>query len=280
MRFSASRLKTWMNCSLQAKYKYIDRLPEDRVHAAAVFGSCMHLALDRFNSGQLDLAGAKKLFADAWTNPKKYGLEEPMLWAPRTSFGQYMKSGKDALDAYAERVSWRGRLVIATEHSFLVTLGDYELTGVVDHLEVTKDRKGRECLMVLDHKTGRTPTIAQLQADIQFSLYSYASRQPEFWLGNGPDFPPMELGEWHMEMTKDLPRLHIWHSVMQGKEYNCGERDEADFERLHRALQQIERAMELEVFVPDISGESCGWCPYREPCRLPIHDPVEAGPDW
>lgn len=278
MRFSASRIKTWMDCPLQAKFKYIDKLADDRVHAAAVFGSCMHLALEKFNNAEVDIKGAKKLFADAWTNPEKYNFQVPNMWAPRTSFGGYMKNGKDALDAYAERVSWRGRLVVATEHPFLVTLGSYELTGYVDHIEVTKDRKGREVLMLQDHKTGRTPPMNALAANIQMTVYDYASRQPEFWLGNGPDYPPMELGDWYYTMTKDLPRLNIWHSVMYGKEFNCGERDEADFERLHRVLEQIERAQQLDVYVPDISGDSCGFCPYTAPCRLPIHDDV--GSEW
>lgn len=277
MRFSASRIKTYMECPMKAYFKYVERLPEERVHAAAVFGNCMHLALEKFNVGDLDIKAATKLFADAWTNPTKYRFEQPTVWAKGTTFGGYMKNGKDALKAYGERVSWRGRQVIATEHPFLVTIGDYELTGYVDHLEITKDRKGRQVLLIQDHKTGKTPTVAQLNANIQFTIYDYASRQREFWLGNGPDFPPMIQGDWHMEMTKDLPRLNIWHSVMQGKEFNCGERDEADFERLHRVLQQIERAHDAEVFVPNISGDSCGFCPYTDPCRLPLH---EVGADW
>lgn len=274
MRYSASRIQTFMECPLRAKFQYIDLLPRDRMHAAAIFGSCMHLALEKYNNG-LDIKKTVKLFSDAWKDPIKFGFEEPGIWPKYQTHKGYMKAGKAALRAYDDKVTWRGRQVIATEHKFLVTLGEFELTGYVDHLELTKDKTGRKVLMVQDHKTGQAPTYAALGANIQFTVYDWASRQPEFWMGNGPDFPPMDQGEWHYEMAKDLPRLNVWHSVMNGKEYNAGERSQADFERLHRILQQITRANEHEVWIPNISGSTCGICPYTEPCRLPIHPEVE-----
>lgn len=278
-RFSASRLQTAMNCQMQFKFKYIDKLPDDRGNAAAVYGQCVHLALEKYNSQETDVKGAIKLFADAWNKPEKYNMMTPTIWAPRMSHAAYMKRGKDSIKAYAESISWRKREVVAVEHKFMVPMGDYELTGYVDHLEITKDKKGRRVLLVEDHKTStRAPSKTFLQGNIQFTVYDYATRQPEFWLGNGPDFPPMEQGEWYMEMTKDLPRLNMWHGVTIGKQISAGERDEKDFERLHLALQQIDKAIENDVFVLDISGETCGFCPYTVECGLPIHE--DTGPDW
>lgn len=268
-----------MNCQMQFKFKYIDKLPDDRGSAAAVYGQCVHLALEKFNLQETDAKGAVKLFMAAWNAPEKFGLMTPTIWPPRTSHASYMKRGKESIKKYVESISWRNREVIAAEHKFMVTLGDYELTGYVDHMEVTKDKKGRKCLMIMDHKTStKNPSKTFLQGNIQFTIYDYASRQPEFWLGNGPDFPPMEQGAWHMEMTKDLPRLNVWHNVNIGKEIYAGERDEKDFERLHLALTQIEKAIEKDVFMLDISGETCGFCPYTVECGLPIHD--DAGQDW
>lgn len=278
-RFSASRLQTAMNCQMQFKFKYVDKIPEEGVGAPGVYGQCVHLALEKFNAQETDAKGAVKLFAAVWNDPDKYGLRAPTIWPPRMSHAAYMKRGKESIKAYVESISWRKREVIAVEHKFLVPIGDYELTGYVDHMEVTKDKKGRRVLLIEDHKTStRAPSKTYLQGNIQFTIYDYASRQPEFWLGNGPDFPPMEQGEWHMEMTKDLPRLNMWHGVTIGKQISAGERDEKDFERLHFALKQIDKAIENDVFMLDISGETCGFCPYTVECGLPIHD--DTGSDW
>lgn len=63
-RFSASRIKTWMDCSLQAHFHYDEKLP-DQANAKGVFGTCIHAALDLYNkTGNLE--AAIDLFKDLW----------------------------------------------------------------------------------------------------------------------------------------------------------------------------------------------------------------------
>lgn len=130
---------------------------------------------------------------------------------------------------------------------------------------------------LLTHNTNaRQPYLSNLRLNIQFTVYDFASRQPEFWLGNGDDFPPIENAEWHIAQgVLDMPRSNIWYGLMQSKEFDAGERGDADYMRLYRVAQMIERALEHEVYVPNISGDSCTFCPYVEPCKLPI-DPRRA----
>jgi len=71
-----------------------------------------------------------------------------------------------------------------------------------------------------------------------------------------------------------MPRRAIWYALWSLKEIDAGPRDDADFMRLYRTVQQIERATQLEVWVPHI-GEACQLCAYANgPC--PVEVPTKA----
>ena len=268
MRLSASRMQTWMTCPLQAKFQYIDHLPRSQ-SAAATFGSCVHKGLEVLClTGKVDNAIA--VFKDRWTNPERYNIA-PETWPKGTTFGSYMGKGIAAIQAYHDKNKWMKHTLIASEHGFVVPFGDFELTGYVDMLDFAKDKSGRETVRITDFKTNaRAPWVGALRLNIQFSIYDYASRQPEFWTGSGPDFPGIPNGEWLYETSKDMPRHNSWYGVMQGKEWDAGERDENDYLRLYRVAKEIEKAIEHDVFVPNISGDSCRFCPFIDPCKLPF----------
>lgn len=169
MRLSASRMNTWMVCPMQAKFKYVDMLPSQQ-HAAATFGTCIHAALETYNSGATaNPDKAIEVFKEMWNNPDKYGIE-PEIWPKNgKSFGGYMAAGIDVLRAYHDQMKWHQRTVIATEVGFLVPFGDYELTGFIDLIETVKGKSGKEVLKITDYKTNaRAPYITGLRANIQF----------------------------------------------------------------------------------------------------------------
>lgn len=289
MRFSASRLQTWMTCQLQAKFKYVDGLP-DQTHAKASFGSCIHAALefyDRSRAGGTagDLAGAKDLFRDLWQNPEKIGAT-PDYWPAhgRITFGGLRQKGLEVLDAYHERCRFDAApQIIALEHRFLVPFGAHELTGVVDKLEIRRSGKGKELLRIVDHKTNsRKPVVAALALNPQFTVYDWASRQRSFWTGcvaDGEDFPAIPNGEWLFETLADMPRRNIWHHLWTGQELDAGSREDVEFFRLYAACCEIEKAIEHNVFVPSISADSCGLCAYADgpcPTRIPSEEELLA----
>ncbi len=297
MRLSASRLKTWMDCPLQAKFKYVDKLPS-RQNAAATFGNCVHAALEQFCRDH-DLDRALKMFEDYWTYPEKLGIT-PQTWPRGTSFGGYMERGKNSLRMYAESAKWINREFIASEHNFCVPFGEFELTGKVDLLEFSKDKNGDDTVKVTDFKSNaRAPFVANLRLNVQFTVYDLASRQKEFWLGtpqfdaagnkDADTFPPLSLPntlfntpEDAWERAQKCTRSPTWFGLMQAKEWDCGERNESDYMRLYRVAKEIEKALEHNVYVPNISGDTCGICPYVEPCKLPFDPRQDATnpPSW
>lgn len=259
-----------MACPLQAHFKYDLDLP-GKTGSKATFGNCIHAALEHYNRTG-DLPMAEKLFTEAWENPAVIGRPEIDVWNKFTNYGGLRQKGLDILRAYEARMRIEERVVIAAEHEFLVPFGDHELSGICDLVSVRKNHRGRELLAIEDYKTAaRKPTVAGLRLDQQFTVYIYALSQPEFWLGNPIEperYRPVPNGDWWMQTLADLPRRGIWVHLWDEncKELDAGDRDDEDFARLYRLCNEIERAIEHEVFVPQI-GDACELCDFaHDPC--------------
>lgn len=263
MKVSASLIKTWMKCPLQAKYRYIDGFPE-KSNAAASFGSAVHLALELYNN-TFDVDGAVKTFLYVWDHPDEFGLE-PEIWPMRTSFGLYRERGEQFIRAYDEENRWVEKDIVATEHRFCVPIGGNLLSGIVDILEIP--HRTNE-LHIVDLKTGSRPNNTNLGLDVQFSSYLWAAKQKEFWCGyelEKEKYSGFENGEELFERVKNYNVIGIWYDLRNNKQYRVGERTEGDFRRLFHCIDQIGRAMEAEVFVPSISGDACSICSFHETC--------------
>lgn len=277
MRFSASRLRTWMTCPLQAHFKYDLVIPVEKSNAKAVFGTAIHAALEHYNT-TANVKASEQMFLDLWQNPEKIGSPVGTLWWPKfTTFGSLKERGSAIVRDFDERCQWDKREVIATEHPFLVPFGEHELTGYVDLFEVRKSGKGRDLLRVVDYKTSsRKPNMSELLLDVQFTVYLYASTCIEFWMGAknpdgtpNPDYPPVKNADWMYEMYDGLPRRAIWYHLWDPKEIDAGPRVEADFMRLYRVCCEIDKANKASIHVPKL-GEACTLCDFRDPCGIEI----------
>jgi len=263
MRVSPSKLKTWMKCQQQAAFKYVDKLSDDRVNAAAVFGTCMHEVMERISLDEdFDEAAA---FVEMWDA----SLETINDWPNRTSPTSYRDKGLKQIAKFLEYKEKVNYTVIGTEVAFCVKFGDHELVGFIDCLAV--DHEAR-LIRILDWKTGWRPNADNLALDIQFTGYYWAVRQPEFWLGN-PDAKEndpfgggFENGADLYEEYKDYAIEAVWFDATKGKEYNVGPRGTADIVRMYRCVETMEKAFEAEIYVPDISGTNCKFCSFTEEC--------------
>jgi hypothetical protein len=283
MKFSASMLKTYGNCQLQGKFAYMDKLPQKQ-SASATFGTCVHEALEQYNEHR-DIDAAVKRFLYTWENPEALGVS-PDFWHRRVTYGGLQETGVKAIMEYHESNVWADREMIAAEHKFCVPFGDrHLLSGIVDMLE---SPRGSSELRVCDFKTaGSRPNADMLYLDLQFTTYYYASLQPEFWLGfddgseasknsdGSPRYPPMENGEELYERFKGADRKVIWYHLRQNKELDCGPRDDGDFMRLMRCCDEIEKAVNHDIFVPSISGNSCTFCSYTDICKAYVPPPID-----
>lgn len=265
-RFSASKINLWMSCPLKAHFRYDLKLPTEK-GAKAVYGSAIHSALDMFHRTN-DVSQARARFIDYWENPETYG-DRIDYWETGITFPQAKADGLELIEWYASRSAWNPSKLICSERKFLVPFGEHELTGYVDFVEWTNSKDGKR-LEVVDLKTGYRPPQYALRSNIQFTVYVYATMQPEFWLGNGVHFPPLPEGERMWEEFANVPRRPVWYDLKGKRRWDCGPRGDDDFMRLYRVVKEIANAQEKEVWVPKISHDSCGFCDYADPCGLKI----------
>lgn len=269
MRVSASKMSTYMECPMRAKFIYFDRLPEP-TNSSAVFGSCVHHALEVYNK-TADLSRARSTFLTDWDDPP----EAIDVWTKGTDYVSLKDRGLRMIEGYYEAHRWGNREVASTEHRFVVPFGEFELTGMVDLTEIQKNRTNWE-LQVIDLKTSkRKPYRNNLYLNIQFTAYCYAVQQPEFWLGSR-DSLPVPGGEqyWDRLNSKDLKVRPYWYHLETNQKIFAGERDDQDFMRLYRVCEMIKKSNDAGIFMPNISGDSCTFCAFTEPCQLPIPKPL------
>ena len=267
IRISASKLRTWMQCPLQAKFQYVDKLPRGQ-NSSASYGACIHHALQIYNQTG-DVEAAISDFIHTWEHPEELDVV-PDTWTKGTNFGSLRSRGLATLRNYHEQVKWDSREVIATEHPFVVPFGEFDIVGFIDLVEGHKDGRGNHELHIVDYKTNKKqPFRNNLPWDVQFTCYSYAPTQREFWFGTD-DSPPVPDAEVRWERYKNSQPRGYWYHLETNKEIFTGLRDDEDYMRLYRIAKEMARALEYEVYVPNLSGDSCTFCSYQKPCGLPI----------
>jgi len=267
MRYSASMMSTWMRCPQQAKFKSVLKLPESQ-HAKTTYGTCVHEALELLNkTGDIEKAVAR--FKETWDDPTILDAEID-VWPQNLSWGSLNERGVSAIRRYHDDNKWETRKILASEHRFLVPFGKHTLSGIIDNLEITGAGANKE-LRIIDYKTSSyVPTFLELRSNTQFSCYFWATHQPEFW-ENIPD------GEKLFESLKNTKRRGVWYSLWNHRTVDVGPRNDLDYERLYRVMLEIERALEADVYMPNLSAESCMYCSYIDLCAvtIPITQEVE-----
>lgn len=268
MKLNASMISAWMGCPLQAKFKYVDK-KKGTINSKTTFGICIHDALETYNlNGSVELAIDR--FKQTWNDPSILNAV-PDYWisAAGNDYGSLREKGINILKEYNENLKWDNRTMIAAEHRFCVPFGEHELSGIVDLVEMRKAGSKR-ILRIIDYKTaGKQPTKLELQANVQFTIYYYASMQKEFWVGY-KDYEGIGDGEKLYDAFKKTERHAIWHHLMKNKELSAGPREDGDFYRLYTVCEQINKALQHEIYVPNISASTCNFCDHIDDCETMI----------
>ncbi len=270
MKFSPSQIKAFGECALQAKFKYVDRLPT-KLGSSAHWGTSLHQALEHYVDHQ-DVQKAIEEFVEY------YSSVTPDYWNRRTSFTGHVDTGKKILEDFADSNKWDDRIPIAAEHRFMVDIGDHQLSGIVDLLDVSSDLSE---LRIVDYKSGARPTKENLYLNVQFTAYLYASEQKEFWTGypgQTDRYPGLPNGEELYELFLTKKRKGIWYDLKKNEEIDVGPRAFRDYARLYRAMEMIALAIENEVFIPSISAQTCGFCDFQDICPVYFENELEIVP--
>jgi DNA helicase II / ATP-dependent DNA helicase PcrA len=160
---SASDIDTYRTCPLKYKFARVFRIPQEPTLNQR-FGILVHQVLERFHAGDEPhtVEGMMGLLDAGWRRGGFGGSEQEI---------QLRGKATDALMRYCERFAAEESQPMFFERSFSFQLGPHVLRGRVDRV----DRLPEGGWELIDYKTGPPKTPAQLEQDVQLSLYAVAA---------------------------------------------------------------------------------------------------------
>ncbi len=228
---SASDIETYRTCPLKYKFARVFRIPSEPTINQR-FGILVHQVLERYHA------------ADAAQGlPELLGLLEGG-WR-RGGFGdseeerQLRAKATQALVRYHDRFREEGGEPVWFERSFQFKLGPHVLRGRVDRV----DRLPEGGYELIDYKTGRPKSAAQLREDVQLSLYAVGAREA-----------------WQLEAPQQA-----YYYVLDDQKVPV-ERSEEDRDWITDTVLEVGEGIQSQGFEPTPSFAACSMCDYRIAC--------------
>ena len=230
LMLSASDIETYRLCPLKYKFARVFRIPEEP-SINQRFGIVVHQVLERFHqSGGGSLEYMMHLFESSWRR-SGFGESNDDL--------QFRERAVGALRRYWQLDQERDGEPLWFERPFSFKLGAHLLRGRVDRVDRLPDG-GYE---LIDYKTGRSKSEADLREDVQLSLYQMGAR--ESW--------QLETSAQSYYYVLDNEKVPVTHS-------------EQELERVRATVEGIAQRIMRQEFEPRPSPELCSFCDYRIIC--------------
>jgi len=164
---SASDIETYRTCPLKYKFARVFRIPSEPTLNQR-FGILVHQVLERFHQLDGPVAGSldelHRLLEAGWRRGGFGDSDEER---------QLRRKAGVALERYWSRFRSESADPVWFERGFTFALGPHTLRGRVDRV----DRLPEGGYELLDYKTGRPKTPAQLRDDVQLAVYALAARE-------------------------------------------------------------------------------------------------------
>jgi RecB family exonuclease len=235
LALSASDIETYRSCPLRYKFARVLRIPtEQTLHQR--FGIAIHQVLERFHgAGGETLAQMLELLEASWR---------------RGGFGdseherRLREQARSALTRYHARLHNEDAEPVWFERSFAFRLGPHHLRGRVDRVDRLPGGDGEEYELI-DYKTSRPKTAAQLKDDVQLSLYALAARE-----------------DWQLESAR---QAYLY--VLDDRKVPVP-RGDKDAEAVKGIVLEVGEGILAQAFEPTPSRAACSICDYRIVCPV------------
>ena len=240
LALSASDIETYRSCPLRYKFARVLRIPSDAtLHQR--FGIVVHQVLERYHSaGGETLEQLLELLDASW---RKGGFDDGKRErALREKAGAALRSYHERLGAQRSGPVSQRSEPVWFERPFAFRIGPHHLRGRVDRVDRLGGATGEEYELI-DYKTSRPKTVAQLKDDIQLSLYALAAHE-----------------SWGLEASKQA-----YYYVLDDLKVPVL-RDETDAERVKDTVLAVGEGILGQRFEPTPSHAACSICDYRIVC--------------
>ncbi len=165
---SYSKLDTFARCPLKYKFRYIYQIPTPTAHAAN-FGTSIHNTLKDIyqyilKNKDITLQQCEELYEKNWIQE---GYES------KAHHNTRKKKGLEILKQYYENNSHPWILPAFIEKSFYLKADNHTISGRIDRIDLLQDGTYE----VIDYKTGKLKKSANIDKDLQLSLYALACKE-------------------------------------------------------------------------------------------------------
>jgi DNA helicase-2/ATP-dependent DNA helicase PcrA len=228
---SASDIETYRTCPLKYKFARVFRIPSEPTLNQR-FGILVHQVLERYH-GAGEGHGLPELLnlLDAGWRRGGFGdsEEERQLRAKATQ----------SLVRYHDRFRDEDAEPVWFEKSFQFRMGPHLLRGRVDRV----DRLPGGGYELIDYKTGRPKSAAQLREDVQLSLYAVGARE-----------------SWQLDAAQQA-----YYYVLDDEKVPV-ERSDEDRDWITETVFEVAEGILAQGFEPTPSWTACSMCDYRIAC--------------
>jgi ATP-dependent helicase/DNAse subunit B len=242
--FSFSRLKTYHQCPLRYRYRYLKGMRERFRSIESYLGNVVHDVLEwmyseRSRGESPDLDAALARFNDAWSSS---WTDEVAVIRVDTAADDSFKIGRELLQRFHSETYQRDRSdTIALEQRFSLKLSpEVVFTGFADRVGRTR----RGLLFVVDYKTSKTlGDSSEFSEGLQAPLYAACA------LGNHDEAEA--LAGYHY-LRHGTTR---WHRISR-------DRGRQLIERFLTLADEVRASAEF----PARPGILCAWCGFNSIC--------------
>ena len=230
---SASDIDTYRTCPLKYKFARVFRIPQEpTIHQR--FGILVHQVLERFHASDGSSGTLAELLGllDAGWRRGGFGDSEEER--------QLRGKAAGALTRYHERFQSEESEPVWFERQFTFKLGPHLLRGRVDRV----DRLPGGEYELIDYKTGRPKSAAQLADDVQLSLYAVGAREA-----------------WSLEASRQA-----YYYLLDDQKVTVAADDDDRSEWIRAVALEVAEGILSQGFEPTPSFAACSVCDYRLVC--------------
>ena len=230
LALSASDIETYRTCPLKYKFARVFRIPAEPTMNQR-FGILVHQVLERYHAAEPGgLPILLNLLEAGWRRGGFGDSEEER---------QFRAKATQALVRYHDRFQDEDAEPVWFERSFQFRMGPHLLRGRVDRVDKLPDG-GFE---LIDYKTGRPKSPAQLRDDVQLSLYAVGAREA-----------------WELEAAQQA-----YYYVLDDTKVPVPRSDE-DRDWIRETVFEVAEGILGQGFEPTPSFAACSMCDYRIAC--------------
>jgi CRISPR/Cas system-associated exonuclease Cas4 (RecB family) len=251
MSISASSLSTFLRCSQQFKWQFLDELEPDEGTASiyTIFGSAFHKCQELMFRFKIDykeiVASWRSLFLSMVTEEKAFVIPNESILNDFVNKGYvYLENARKIHER------WHGYKIIEVEtyHKFPFSNQFFDnvfLTGRIDLLLEKDD----DCIVCLDWKTSKSKE-KKIDENIQLTFYAYFVRQV-----------------YRYSFDSIFGAL----AYPFDSEILFSQRTEEQIDSLHRLINSVLEKISNKEFIKEPklknSSQDCFFCSYKETCK-------------